>query len=249
MYYGACSSHYFAFKIPDKEFKDIIHIFDADVSYKLIPYSSINLGDEKENKDLPTIEKNGETIYDSQEVTHEQDLGIFGSTKYTWKRIQTPTQFKGDVSALKHVLSETELKGIDSAEWVFRITESDYRIYIDYVNGQNQYTYYKLDSAGVLRLHFSTPDGFYNLGAVSDLVGTDGIPDTQPEEKDIFEILEKILSVLLVVAVAVFLYPIVSPFINALFGFLLDMIKLVIRAIFSLFLFPFRLLKKLFIQK
>ena len=192
LYLSACNSHYFAFKVGNYSITDI---FDADITYDLIPYSHTVLSDPKIDDSRETISKDSETIYKSQEVTFEP-TGLFGK-KATWKRIQTVTEFLTDAKAQNKEFDSVELEGINAAQFVFRVAETDYFTTPDYVNGNHLYRYYRLANSGVLRLHFATESGVYNLGAVSDLVGTDGMSDTKDDPSaDLKEWWEKLLSVL-----------------------------------------------------
>ena len=241
-YLSGCNSHYFAFKVNNYK---VTEIFDADVTYNLIPYweRAISLKPTVDDSKEKIIVES-ETIYSEREVVFEAN-GLFGKNA-TWKRIQTIEEFKTDSKKQGKVFTDTELKGLNEAQFVFRIAESDYHITFDSY-GDHIYQYYRLEDSGVLRLHFATVDGVYNIGAVSDLVGTDGKSDSKDDNNN-DDLLEKIFSVLVIIAIALVVAALWNP-LSALFKFIVDGIKGGFEILLNLLLFPFNLFAWLFRKK
>ena len=243
LYVGACASHYMAFKISNY---DVTQIFDADVSYQLIPYLETVLSDARIDESREKIVKESETLYDNQFVTYESGgvLGGLFNKKYKWERIQTVDEFKDDAKALGYKFSDTELEGLNQADFVFRVAETPYNITLDYVYGDHVYSYYRMETAGVLRLHFATPGGVYNLGAVSDLVGTDGRPDAviDPTGNDEnFKFLVGLISLIILLSALQIIFPVLGTVYKVVF----DIFYFVIKWIVKLLLLPFRLVGRL----
>lgn len=244
LYLSACNSHYFAFKVENYSITDI---FDADITYDLIPYSHTVLSDPKIDDSRETISKDSETIYKSQEVTFEP-TGLFGK-KATWKRIQTVTEFLTDVKAQNKEFESCELEDINAAQFVFRVAETDYFTTLDYVDGNHLYRYYRLANSGVLRLHFATADGVYNLGAVSDLVGTDGMSDTKDDPSaDLKEWWEELLSILGLILFCLAISAFWGP-ISFVLNVLWVLLKLVLKIILKILSLPFKFIGWLFKPK
>ena len=89
LYFSGCNSHYFAFKIDNY---DVKYIYDADVTYKLVPYWHTTSNTEpKQDTSRETIVVESKTIFDSELVTYETK-GML-SKEYEWKRIQTVSEF------------------------------------------------------------------------------------------------------------------------------------------------------------
>jgi len=240
LYLSACNSHYIAFKTN----YNITDIFDADVTYNLIPYSHTVQTYPEVDTSREKVVVESAPLYKSDEVTFEP-TGLFAK-KASWKRIQTVSEFLADAEAQNKEFEEAELKGINEAQYVFRVAESDYFTTMDFVGGNHVYRYYRIEDSGILRLHFATPDGVYNLGAVSDLVGTDGMSDTkdQPDEdfKDWFQQILKILGIILVVVI---LSALGGP-ITFVLRLVYDGAKFIFGLLFSVISLPFRLIGGLF---
>ena len=232
LYLSGCNSHYFAFKVNGF---DVTEIYDADVTYNLIPYweRALTLSPTiDDSKDKIIVES--KSIYSEEEVVFVAD-GLFGKDAH-WKRIQTVSEFLKDAEKQNKSFTDSELADINKSQFVFRVAESDYRITFD-TYGDHIYQYYRLEDSGVLRLHFATTSGVYNIGAVSDLVGTDGNSDTKdsidPEFFDWFKFAVFIL-------VCIFLW---NP-ISALVRFVYSAFETLLSWILFILTFPIRVVKR-----
>ena len=241
-YLSGCNSHYFAFKVTNY---DVTEIYDADVTYNLVPYW------ERVSSLKPTIDNSREeiiveskSIYSSEHVIFEPD-GLFAK-KATWKRIQTVEEFLSDAEKQGKEFSDSELADIKKSQFVFRVVESDYTITLD-TYGDHIYQYYRLEDSGVLRLHFATSVGVFNLGAVSDLVGTDGKSDSK-DNNDNDEWFEKIIAILMIIAIAIIIIAF-SPLFKVFVDFFVGAIKFLFELLIWIVLFPFRLIRLIFTGK
>lgn len=240
------NSHFFGFNVTNY---NVTHIYDADVTYKLIPMFESTYIEAKVDEAREEIYVESQTLYESEHVTvttggHEF-LG--GNKTFTWKRIQTSSEFLSEVDKNNLWLDETTRTGISNCQYVFRVVESDYYYVVNWTTGEYTKTYYKASNQGVLRLHFATPEGTYNIGAISDLVEDDGSANggtLKPEfsfEKA-FETLLTIIMVVLIVLVLIFF----GPYIKIIVDILWTAIKLLASVVAKLITFPFKLLGALF---
>ena len=244
------NSHFFGFNVTNY---NVTHIFDADVSYKLIPYVKSTYISTKVDENRDEIYEDSKTLYEKENVTIETvSFGNLNNKTYTWKRIQTKTEFLTEVDNNDLWLDETTRAGIENCQYVFRVAETEYIHFVDYSTGVYTDYYYGLANTGVLRLHFATPEGTYNIGAVSDLVATDGEPNggTQTPNpldwlKELIEKIIQIISFVVIICVLIFL----SPYIKIVVEILWSAIKIVATIVSKIITFPFKLIGALFKQK
>ena len=234
------NSHYIAFKV-DKY--DITNVFDVDVTYRLCHYHSSLSGLEDVKVVGDDIYKESETLYRTEEVVVKYE-GIFDKT-YSWNRIESVDEFKEGLKSVGKELSESESAGVDSAQYVIRIAETEYKTTADTVVTKKDY--YALEEGGVLRLHFATPEGVYNLGAVSDLVGTDGKTD-EDNSVDFEEWFEKIMSAIMSIFACVIVIMLWGP-IKLILKVLLFLSKGVLNVFLWIISFPFKIIGWFFKSK
>lgn len=173
-------SHFVAFKVNNFDVKDI---FDATVTYQIADcVVNFGLGMDSTPK-LSNYNNVTKDICDYEKGSND-GTGLFGY-KYEWPRIQTISEFNSMLSDYEHenvVFNNTELA---SAQFVFNFLETDFDIISG--NGYTTYMSERVTDVGILRLHFATDEGVYNLGAVSDLVSDDGEPDFEIGADDSYQ--------------------------------------------------------------
>ncbi len=242
-----CDSHFVAFKVNNYDVKDV---FDATITYTICDYSySVGAGLDG----TPTI-GNEETLtvdiaeYEKGESSGDGILGY----DYEWPRIQTYAEFNSMLEEFENEKIVYEDSSIESAQFVFSFLETDYSV-ITGIGGTSVFVSKRITDIGILRLHFATDTGVYNLGVVSDLVSDDGEPDViigtddnfenamEDLEKD-FEAIFAILFVLILLIVILYGSIAFKPVFKSIgTGF-----KEIFKAIGSVFLLPFELIKDLF---
>ena len=218
---------------------DVAHIYDADLKYKRIDcmYSVLNRKESvlKDYGDYISVYltdsegKNGSGSYDGQ--------GWF-SKDFEWNRISTGTEFKQSMLDQKVTLSPELSNTLDNSEWVFAFCETPYKLEtINYGLYVDSFKYYSdINSVAILRLHFRTPQGTYNLGTVADIVSPDNIPGGYGGGIDLSGLkdsLEDLLAILAVIALLVLL-GVAMPVLKYVLDFVIWLVKL-----------PFKVIKNL----
>lgn len=239
-------SHFVAFKVNNFDVKDI---FDATVTYQIADcVVNFGLGMDSTPK-LSNYNNVTKDICDYEKGSND-GTGLFGY-KYEWPRIQTISEFNSMLSDYEHenvVFNNTEL---GSAQFVFNFLETDFDIISG--NGYTTYMSERVTDVGILRLHFATDEGVYNLGAVSDLVSDDGEPDFEIGIDDSYQAwLEEYLGdfftfILLVILVVIILVLIIyfKPIITSIFRGVTEICEL----IWSFITLPFQLIASAFKNK
>lgn len=241
-----CDSHFVAFNINGY---DVKKIFDATITYTICDYSySIGSGLSGE----PTI-RNERTV--SVDITEFQkgsngEQGILGYD-YEWPRIQSFAEFNAMLEDFKNEKIIYEDEKISESEFVFSFLETDF--YSISGIGVSSFFSERVTNVGILRLHFATDIGIYNLGVVSDLVSDDGKPDVNVTPGDnlenrkedfegAFDDLVSLILLIILVAAALFAFSIFKPVFSMIFQGFSEIIGLIL----SFFMYPFHLLGKLF---
>ncbi len=244
-YTDACDVHYVAFSI---ENFNVEQIYDADISYSMENYSRttlITVGGGVTEKLLSTDVKESEYLSSKDTGSNDGD-GWFGE-KYTWFRITDVATFKKQSEDDSNdTFSEEELNGLSKAQFVFRFAETEYRS----VSSPNSIvTYYsEAKNIGVLRLHFLSEGKIYNLGAVSDLVGTDNIPELVVDVMDNIEnmeIWEKLYALLVIIVFLIILSFFFSP-IKAVLKVIWEGIKFIFSILWAIVTLPIQLIQQAF---
>ena len=173
--------------------------------------------------------ENGSGSYDGQ--------GWF-SKDFEWNRISTGVEFKQSMLDQKVTLSPELSNTLDNSEWVFAFCETPYKLEtVDYGVYVNNFKYYSdINSVAILRLHFRTPQGTYNLGTVADIVSPDNIPGGYGGGIDLSGLkdsLEDLLAILAVIALLVLL-GVATPVLKYVLDFVIWLVKL-----------PFKVIKNL----
>lgn len=249
-YWDSCDSHYIAFSVSNY---NIDKIYDADITYTITNYSYWynNFGAESTKvlstdtitKKLSEFDTGGNT-----------GGGLFGK-KYTWNRIQDVSSFiKEAEDDANESFSKQEKEALNNSQFVFRFAETDYK---STSTGTEVITYYSVaTNIGILRLHFLAEGKVYNLGCVSDLVGTDSTPELDVDGKDnlknyleeLDDYLEDFFKILLFVIFITF-FLIFVIFFKPVFKMLFVGVTEIFSLISSTFTLPFQLIASAFKSK
>ena len=238
-YLSSCDSHYVAFDIGNY---NVEHIFDADITFTVQTYAhTLILSSGEEHTVLKNSYTDTITLTDKEEGFNDGG-GLFGK-KYSWLRISDVSTFISEIEAdTNETISKEEKENLLNAKFVFRYIETDYSKSIAVGSQVTQYSV--VSNFGILRLHFATPESTYNLGCVSDLVGSDSDPEFNVDAGDnvqntleelyakFKELRDQILKILALVFVAILLIFLVKPVIN------------IVKFVVSILLYPFKWFKR-----
>ena len=246
-----CDSHFVAFKIPDY---DVTDIYDATIKYDICNYSyseGPGLTGEPTTKNERTITVD---IYDWEKGNNGSG-GILGHS-YEWDRIQTISEFKSMLDDSENEKIVYDGDSIDTAEFVFLFLETDYSV-VSGATGATTFFSERVTGVSILRLHFATETGTYNLGVVSDIVSDDGNPDynigvddniqNTLENLESGEWWEKIMMVLGIIILLLLLSIFTGP-LSAFFKIIWTGIKFIGRCIITIISAPFEFIVSLFKQ-
>ena len=91
----------------------------------------------------------------------------------------------------------------------------------------------------------------FNLGVVVDTTSDDGKPDIVGDLnlESIYSLIKKVIAILAIVLILVFLGPVLSPVLSIVFRFLGKILGWLIRFIWKMQTFPFRLFRRSRIHK
>ena len=248
LYIDSCDSHYVAFSI---ENYNVEKIYDADIVYTIGTYSwAETYTPYNYSEELVSSTVYKKTLTDLETASNDGS-GLFGKT-YTWYRIQDVNTFITETqNDANEEFSESELAALNQAEFVFRFAETDY--YVTPGSSSSFGSYSVTENVGILRLHFLAEGKYYNLGVVSDLVGTDATPELDVSATDnIINAMDEYLGdfltfLMLIILVAIILVALVylEPLASAISkGF-----KEIISLIWSAVTLPFQLIGSLFNSK
>ena len=237
-YEDQCDSHFVAFSV---ENYDVDKIYDADVRFTTmtVSWSYSPYGGEE----LVYGEPVEDTLFLSEIDTGSNDGDGWLGVKYTWNRISTAKEF---LSEIENTFSEeivTSVKNdIADSDFVFRFLETGYK-----ASTNENYSYMDrtdVSEVGVLRLHFISNGKVYNLGVVSDLVGTGNDPLLNLTISDNFENEDWWIKIMMFLSLIVLL--ILGSYVPGSLTFVFNVVttgfSLVISLLFSIISFPFKLL-------
>ncbi|MBO5010550.1 MAG: hypothetical protein J6D20_07645 [Clostridia bacterium] len=245
LYVDSCDSHYVAFSIKNY---NVEQIYDADITYTINNYEKstvYTVGGGTTTK-LTSSEKKDSEYLSAKEVGSNDGDGWLGK-KYSWYRITDVTTFKKQVEEDSNdTFSQEELDGLAKSQFVFRFAETEYRL-VSSPNASVSY-YSEAVNIGVLRLHFLSDGQFYNLGCVSDLVGTDSIPELTVDLLDNIEnmeIWEKLYALLCLIVFLIILSFFFSP-IKAVLKVIWEGIKFIFSMLCAIITLPIQLIQQAF---
>lgn len=236
-------SHFVAFDVDNF---DVKHIYSATVSYLTQGYHYTFAVGAGSSETYDEAVEHTDDIHDYDEGKL-LDGGWF-SKEYSWSRILTSDDFQTQLESYDHTLLVYDEAAINESEFVIQFLETDYSTWNTTGVG-NGYDSTRVSEVSILRLRFATPQGVYNLGAVSDVVSDDGEPDYEYQTglypDDDFGDLEIILGILIFVVGLVAL-PYVVSFVKTILSGLIDAISFLIQLLVSLITLPFELLASIF---
>ncbi len=173
----SCNSHFIAFDTD----KQIDFLMEADVYYTFQDFrkdtGTINDGEKplskpEETKKTVTYIEKGETL----------DYGVFAE-KFIWNRISKSEDFINDKD---NNLTQNAKDQVGKTKWVLRFVETKYNFVNSGMAGCSE-TYTKIENVSILRLKFVTNGRLYDLGAVSNKITSDNVPDGGQSNKwDVF---------------------------------------------------------------
>ena len=242
LYTSKCDSHFVAFSATNF---DVEKIYDADISYSVTEYvKSIDLQTGQEHttvRNSYTVEN--QTLKDTDIGFNEGD-GLFGK-KYVWNRILTIDAFKKQIEDFTNESIEADIsEKLSSAQFVFQFLETDYSV--STALGTSTAIYSRVSDFGVLRLHFLSKGKTYNLGVVSDLVGTGSGSMFEVDQLDNFENQEWYQKIIALICLVLFIC-LISPCTSFCVGFFrifLIGIKTILKFLLNVVSLPFRIIKK-----
>lgn len=167
----ACDSHFVAFSTD----WNIDELYEADVTYQersVHYYHKFMAGGQT---DYGEWENKYAFLTDEQEFEKDRTGWLFGS-EAKYNRIQSVEKFIES----EDLTDETKEK-LQGKQWVLRFAETDCTFIYDGSDQGNNY-WSEVSNVTILRLKFKSAGVVYNLGAVSDKVTEDRIPDNvQPQ--------------------------------------------------------------------
>lgn len=175
--------------------------------------------------------------------------GLFGK-KYTWKRIEKVSDFmKSDsISVIKQ-----DLTSLEKHKWVLRFYETKFKD--SFMQNVSCITAVEVSDVTILRLKFKTAGKPYNLGVVDNYqTGPDEPSGTVDPEidlgiDDIWEKIQKIISLVLILVIGGVIVAILSPFIPMIVKGIVLVFSWIIKGICWVICLPFKLIGKLFKRK
>ncbi len=167
----ACDSHFLAFSTD----WNIDDLYEADVTYQersVHYYHKWMVGGQT---DYGEWENKYAFLTDEQEFEKDRTGWLFGS-EAKYNRIQSVEKFIASED-----LTDTTKESLKGKQWVLRFAETDCTFIYDGSDQGNNY-WSEVSNVTILRLKFKSAGVVYNLGAVSDKITEDRIPDNvQPE--------------------------------------------------------------------
>lgn len=241
---SSCDSHFVAFSI---ENFDAAWVYDVDIAYTCRSASRvIGVG----SGEIEYGESVNKTIKRSDFETGSVTSGIlFFKHNYTWNRIVKIETFISEIEdQTNEFLTDSDRENLNNSDFVVRFLETDFQTFSG--AGAQTSNWTSITEVSILRLHFLTDNGkTYNLGAVSDIVSDDGLPDfvvdaidnLQNLLEESWEIFLAILGLTILIAAIVLLSFIgLKP---------MDILRFVFKGVTLILLAPFRFFKWLFTPK
>lgn len=236
-------SHFVAFNV---ENFDVKHIYSATISYLTQGYHYTFAVGAGSSEKYDEAVQHTDDIYD-YEKGELIDGGWFAK-EYSWSRILTSDDFQTQLDSYDHTLLVYDESAINEAQFVIQFLETEYTTWNTTGIG-NGYDSTRVSEVSILRLRFATPQGVYNLGAVSDVVSDDGKPDYEYQPglypDDDFGDMEIILGIIMLI-VGIIALSYVVPFVKTILSGLWSAISFLSQLIVSLITFPFELLASIF---
>ena len=224
-------------------------IFDADISYR---HRSVK---ESQSSSNPNITKTyGDWITEDSvflsefgNVTYEGD-GLL-SRKYSWDQIMKSSDFLSSCEDQEVSLNSSAQTALNNSQYVFVFWQSE-TLSASEGSYRDQYWYRydwydEVDSLGIIRVKFLDSTGdVYNMGAVTDLVHPDNIPDGYGDGIDYNEFLEWFERIVALIGIVLVL--VLCSFLSGFFSFIFNILLAFLKVLFAILKFPFKIVAKLF---
>lgn len=225
---SSCDSHYVAFSTD----KDIDALLEADIYFVQNSVVDDNVAGVSKGKQ----EELYKTLTYIEKVS--KPAGGIGGYKHVWNRIESTSEFLKNENLKSDVKNEVAKK-----DWVLRFSETEYRIYGNYIhNFLHKIEWYtEVTDVSILRLKFETNGVVYNLGVVDNKQSGDLIPDNKTS-KGLPKWL-KILIIVLCVLLVIVALPVLIPIITFIVRIVLLVLKYLFLGIWWLITLPIKLFK------
>lgn len=216
------------------------HIYDADLTYKTRSATKkvgVGAHDWEYDEDSVWSDDIKVTLTDKDEASY--DGGGLLAKEYKWNRIMTSEDFIKNAESQDISISDEIKSKIKESQWTFSFCETQIRK----ESLQLQYIYRgtMVSDVTILRIHFQTIHGTYDLGVVSDRVNPDNVADGYGSGIDTdffdewFQKIGLVLGVVALLVILIFCGPIVTK-----------ILSLLIKGIWIIITIPFKLLGKIF---
>lgn len=223
--WDACDSYYVAFST-DKKIEKLI---EADVSFLSRGYTIMYTFTGQKNINYSDYQENDITLtYDSV-----ADAGFGTGNNYTWKRIQSVSDFISGEN-----LTDEAVNNLNGKEWVLRFAEPEYGSVYGGSTSYRDVT--EISEVTILRLKFETEGVVYNIGVVDNKQTGDSQPDNIKGDDPIVTLLKKIAIAILIIGSFIVL----APVIPTVLVFIGKVVWWILKAIWWLITLPLELFKK-----
>ncbi len=195
------------------------HIYDADIAFDVRTKSETWGTSGTSNVTYGDWEPKKITLFDTDTLSYS-GVGL-GGKSYSWNRIMSTDDYIATVDAQDIDWNKTSKDNVKNSQWVFSFYETDY----SEDTGWGYITHKGSEVSGItiLRLHFmDTRQKIYDLGAVSDVVTPDDIPDAEAGADDgipdwVKALLTAIITIIIIVAIVIIL-AVLAPWILSAIG-------------------------------
>ena len=259
---SACQSHFVAFNSDHK----MDELLEADITF-----THQSRAYDLQDVITPVI---GTAYTETKTLNHTDTTeyttqGIFNHNKYSWKTIQTPSEFIESVESKQvykagvvNVIGKTTLVQedkdiINNMQYVLRFYETDYleetrEVAISPVVTGSVVTTYIQETAvtdvAILRLKFVYEGKVYNLGVVGDMQSGSGlassITEWTAEISEEFKILMKILGVFIIIVLICLVLQLLG-WLKPVLDFLAKIFLAILKGLWWLICSPFKFIKSL----
>ena len=184
-------------------------------------------------------------IYDSYKTP-----GLLNVKEYSWNQIQTVEEFKAE----KNLTLNKDIN-IDSNQWVLRFFNAPYitdgKNYLFF--GTTTRTQYCVEGVVCTMLTFTSNDDIFMLGVVDNILkpskNPSGTVSTMPNSDGLWDMIQKAISLVLIIVVCGVIFAILSPFIPMIVKGIALVFSWIVKGIWWVICLPFKLIGKLFKRK
>ena len=257
-----CRSYYIAFNVNNF---DVTKIYDADLTYKYLEVKynyAKNMITKEESYhyknesgtwiDEPWTDENflskKVTLKETDKTSYKGE-GLWAK-EYNWDRIMKADEFVSRLEEKGGTWGTTTKETLLNSQWVFAFSEYAYQSYSQISGGTTTggYEGTLVKEVDILRLHFASKQGTYNLGVVGDTTTADNIPGGNAngiDEKQLTEWFEKILMLIGIILLCTILN-FVTPIFSVVFNVLGKCLKWILKGLILVITAPFKLIGSLF---